>query len=323
MSKQLNVKDIPDYFTKTFQSSFLLKEITKKKTKEGGKPFYYVHLLDATGNIYGIIWQENMKELHETLIGKVVDVKSLVTKGPEGQYQLVIRELTESSEFQISDYINGLSEEESSKYLNLLWKYIKSIENVSLQKLVQNVFEGISDLEKYPATSNGHHHFSGGLLVYIISVTSMAKYIQHSLVTYNRTPSLSQPYNIDLLTSCSLLHAIGTVRMVTPAPDMKRIPYSIPLTLYEETIRYIQEAAEHMEEKPDESILSLLFHTIGCVYESDKRKPILREALILKNIVELHDKISLLEHFMDKNQEKDGIIFDEVLGNYIYIKSED
>ena len=76
MSKQLNVKDIPDYFTKTFQSSFLLKEITKKETKEGCKPFYSICLIDASGSVHGIIWQENMQDFHETLCGKVVDVKS-------------------------------------------------------------------------------------------------------------------------------------------------------------------------------------------------------------------------------------------------------
>lgn len=320
MSKTLSVKDIPNYFTRTFQSSFLLLEITKRETANGEKPFYSVHLQDSCGTVYGTIWQENMKDLHESLTGKVVNVKSLVTKNHDGRYHLVIREMNENTEYQLSDYINGLSKEESNKYLNLLWKYIKSIEDISLQNLVRNIFEGIKDLEKYPATSNGHHHFSGGFLVYLISVVSMAKYIRHSLMVYNRTPSLPRPYNMDLLTASALLHAIGTVRMVTPSPEMKRIPCTIPLTLYETTIRYIQEMAGHMEEKVDENTLCLLFHTIGCVYESEKRKPVLREALILKNIVCLHDKITLLEHFMIKNQDKTGILFDEVLGNYIYLE---
>lgn len=323
MSKQLNVKDIPDYFTKTFQGSFLLKEITKKETKEGSKPFYSVCLIDASGSVHGIIWQENMQDFHEALCGKVVNIKSLVTQNSDGHYQLMIREMTECQEYQLSDYINGLSEDESSKYLNYLWKYINSIKDTSLQELVRHVFEGINNLEKYPATSDGHHHFSGGFLVYIISVTSMAKYIQYSLTTYNRTPTISPPYHIDLLTAASLLHAVGIVRMITPAPEMKRITCTIPLTLYEVTIRYIQETADYMKRRVEENTLNLLFHIIGYVYESDKRKPILREALILKNSVTLHNKITLLEHFIIKNQDKAGTVFDEVLGNYIYIESED
>lgn len=323
MSKQLNVADIPNYFTKTFQSSFLLQEITRKETKEGGKPFFSVCLQDATGTVCGTIWHENMTDLHETLSGKVVDIKSLVTKKADGHYHLVVREMKERQEFDMADYINGLTEEESCNYLKLLWKYIDSIEGEHLRELVQSIFGGIEDLEKYPATCNGHHCFNGGFLAYTISVVCMAKYMQHSLATYNKNPSLSQSYNTDLLTASALLHAIGTIRMVTPAPDIRRVPCTIPLTLYELTIQFIQEAVGHMKTCISENTLSLLFHIIGCVYESNARKPILREALILKYAVDLHDKILLLERFIIKNQDKTGIVFDDVLGNYIYLESEE
>ena len=111
--------------------------------------------------------------------------------------------------------------------------------------------------------------------------------------------------------------------MVTPAPDIKRVPCTIPLTLHELTMQYIQEAVRHTGSRIAENTLCLLYHVIGCVYESDARKPILREALILKSAVELHDKITLLEHFMVKNQDKTGIVFDDILGNYIYLGSEE
>ena len=322
MSNQLNVADFPDYFRMTFQRSFLLNEITRKETNDGGRPFFSLRLQDASGSVYGTIWQENMADYHEALSGKVVDIKSLVTKSADGHYHLVVREMKERQEFEIADYINGLTGEESSGYLNLLWKYIKSIKEAPLRELVQSIFEGIEGLEKYPATCSGNHHFSGGFLVYTVSVVCMTKYMQYTLAMYNKTPSLSQHYNTDLLTAGALLHAIGTVRMVTPAPDVKRVPCTIPLTLHELTIQYIQEAVGHRGTGIDENTLCLLYHVIGCVYESSARKPVLREALILKSAVELHDKITLLEHFMVKNQDKTGIVFDDVLGNYIYLGSE-
>lgn len=323
MSKQLNVADIPDYFTKTFQSSFLLLEITRKVTKDGRRPFFFLRLQDASGSVYGTIWQENMADYHETLSGKIVDIKSLVTKNADGHYHLLVREMKERQDVEIANYINGLTGEESSNYLNLLWKYIKSIEEAPLRELAQNIFEGIEDLEKYPATCSGHHHFCGGFLVYTVSVVCMTKLMQYSLATYNKNPSLPRHYNTDLLTAGALLHAIGTVRMVTPAPDAKRIPYTIPLTLHELTMQYIQEAVGHTSIRIADNTLCLLYHVIGCVYESSARKPVLREALILKSAVELHDKITLLEHFMEKNQDKTGIVFDDVLGNYIYLESEE
>lgn len=56
------------------------------------------------------------------------------------------------------------------------------------------------------------------------------------------------------------------------------------------------------EDAPEESSLGLLFHMIGCVYESEHRKPLIREALILKSVVCLHEKIALLEHFIYTNR---------------------
>ena len=324
MSKQLNISDVPAYFTKTFLSSFLLQEITSQVTRENGKPYYRVRLQDATGTIFGTIWQEYMSDSHAEMQGQVVDIKSYVAKNEDGNYQLVIREMKPCQEYIMSDYINGLVEEESSRYLDLLWKFVDSIKNDSLRELVGNVFLSITDLEKYPASINGHHAFSGGFLVYTVSVTCLAKYIQKSLSSYNINPAPSPPYNTDLLTAAAVLHAVGTVHMVTPSPNMKRIPSSIPLTLHELTIQHIQKAICRMDGKvPDEDTLNLLFHIVGCVYEDEVRKPINREALILKNAVVLHDKITLLEHFMAKNNDKTGIIFDDALGNYIYLQEEE
>ena len=322
MPKQLNVTDIPNYFTKTFQSSFLLQEITRKATQENGKPFFSIRLQDATGTAYGTIWQENMAEHHEALSGKIVDIKSLVTKSTDGNYHLVVREMKECPEFQMADYVNGLTAEECRNCLCLLWKHISSINGTPMRGLVQGIFEGIEELGKYPAACSGHHHFSGGFLAYTISVVSMVKYMQHALAVYNKNPVLLQPYDTDLLTAGALLHAIGTVRMLTPAPDIKRIPCTIPLTLHELTVQHIQEAAVQMKGGMPENTLCLLLHVIGCVYECESRKPLLREALILKNAVELHDRIALLEHFMLKNHDKKGVVYDDVLGNYIYLAPE-
>lgn len=324
MSKQLNVTDAPAYFTKTFTSSFLLQEITTGETRENGKPYYRVRLQDATGSIFGTIWQEYMSDSHTQMQGQVVDIKSIVSKNEDGNYHLVIRDMKPCQEYIMSDYINGLMEEESIRYLDLLCRFVDSIKNEPLKGLVKNIFQHIDDFDKYPASINGHHAFSGGLLVYTVSVTCLAKYMQKSLSSYNINPDPSPPYDTDLLTAAALLHAVGTVHMVTPSPNMKRIPGSIPLSLHEHTIRHIQRDVGRMEgEVPEEDVLSLLFHVIGCVYEDEARKPVVREALILKSAVVLHNKITLLEHFMEKNKDRTGIVFDDILGNYIYLQEEE
>lgn len=324
MSKQLNVTDAPAYFTKTFKSSFLLQEITAGETRENGKPYYRVRLQDATGTIFGTIWQEYMSDSHSLMQGMVVNIKSYVSKNEDSSYHLVIREMKPCQEYIMSDYINGLMEEESSRYLDILCKFIDSIKNEPLKELVRDVFRHIDGFERYPASINGHHAFSGGLLVYTVSVTCLAKYMQKSLNSYNMNPAPSPPYNTDLLTAAALLHAVGTVHMVMSSPNMKRIPSSIPLTLHELTVQHIQRAVCRIEgDVPDEDVLSLLFHIIGCVYEDEVRKPVIREALILKSAVALHDKVTLLEHFIEKNKGRTGIVFDDTLGNYIYLQEEE
>ena len=115
MAKEVYADQIAEYFTKTLESTFLLKEITKKETREGRKQFYDILLQDSFGILRGTIWEELMEEGHETLKGKIVTVKALVTKDEQGAFRLVIRRMEEAEDFLMADYINGLTEEESSR----------------------------------------------------------------------------------------------------------------------------------------------------------------------------------------------------------------
>ena len=67
MAKEVYADQIAEYFTKTLESTFLLKEITKKETREGRKQFYDILLQDSFGILRGTIWEELMEEGHETL----------------------------------------------------------------------------------------------------------------------------------------------------------------------------------------------------------------------------------------------------------------
>lgn len=321
MSDRLKSTDIPAYFTKTFSSSFLLKGIAKHETQENRRPFYQLRLQDADGAVSGTIWKEFMKEEHLSMSCRIVAVKSLVAQNPDGSYYLIIREMELCHEYDMSDYVNGLKEEESRRYLESLGKLIDSVNDASLKSLLKYIFDNIDCLEKYPSTISGHHHFEGGYLVYTYSVACMSYRMAYSLSQFNY-PHMA--YNMNLLVAAALLHAVGTVRMLTPSPGVRRRESSIPLSLHELTVMHIQEAVCKMgEDAPDEATLSMLFHVIGCVYESDLRKPILREALILKDAADLHDRISLLDHFILKNRDKPGrILYDSDLANYIFIPEE-
>ena len=321
MPERLKSTDIPAYFTKTFTSTFLLQEITPCETPESRHTSYRLRLQDAAGTVFGIIWKECMREEYPAMSGKIVTVKSLVAQNPAGHYSLIIREMSLCHEYDMSDYINGLREEESSQYRELLWGLIDSLSSAPLKVLLKYISGNIDCLEKYPATICRHHHFQGGFLVYTYSVACMAYRMALSMSQFNFSPFFRMAYNMDFLVAAALLHTVGTVRMLTPSPDAKRTESSIPLSLHELTVRHIQEAIYKMGEyAPDESIL---FHVIGCVYKTERRKPVVREALVLKNAASLHDGISLLKHFIAKNKENPKIHYDSDLGNYIFIPDEE
>lgn len=319
MSKELFIKDIANHFTNTVTTSFYLRDIQQKQTSENKKNYLEVILQDSTGLLFGTVWEEYMKEEYLLFKEKIIQVKGLVIQGTNNNYQLVISKMQELPDYELSDYVNGISEEETENYRTLLHKYIASIKSQGYKSLLENVFSQESDFFKVPATLKRHHNYNGGLLVYTLSVTCMAKYITYSLAKYNRNPSYHLPYNDDLIVTGGLLHAIGTINMLKPFPEMTRIPESIPLSLHELTTQFIQKAVLIYEPPLSVEEQSLLFHMVGCAYESEQRKPMLRESLILRDAVKLQKDVTRLEHFLASNQEENGAYFDTALNNYIYI----
>lgn len=321
MPKEIYVSDLPSYFTKTVESSFYLRTIEERQTQENKKHYYDVQLVDSSGSIWGKIWEENMKPGHLSMAGKVVSIKGLITKNPTGDCQMVIRSMEDAAGFEMSDYIRGLTKEESSRYEEILWKYIHSIKHDGYHKLAEEIFSHISGLDSLPATLKSHHNFSGGFLVYTVSITYLAYYMLLSLNQYDRHPGCNFGYQPDLLITAALLHAVGTARMVTPFPDSRRTAASIPLGVYDLTLCQIQEtAACHPEFVLNDTDLCLLLHVISCAYREGERKPMLREAVILKSAVDLQERISFFNHFLALNAGKEGMVYDETLGNYLYLK---
>ncbi len=323
MSKNIYISGISEYFTKTIETSFYVKNVTEKQTNENRKKYLEVLLQDCTGTIFGKVWEENMEAVHETYAGKVVQIKGMVVQNQEASYQLVITHMRPVDEYLYSDYVNGISEKDTENYLKLLHKYIEAVKSPNYRNLLHHIFTSIPDFETLPATLKGHHNFNGGFLVYSVSVTCLAKYMAHSLEQYNLNPSYMLPYNSDLIIAGGLLHAIGTVNMLKPFPEMKRIPESIPLNLHELTMQFLcQTLSQNNHFQLTEEEQSLLMHTIGCAYESTDRKPMIREAIILKNAIQLQNDITKLEYFLFSNQDKCGSVFDPALNNYIYIQKE-
>ncbi len=102
MAKDIFAAGIAEHFTKTVETTFLLREITRKETQENKKQYYDILLQDSSGTLWGTIWEELMEDCHADLKGMVVAVKALVTKDSQGASRLVVRRMEAAGEYLIT-----------------------------------------------------------------------------------------------------------------------------------------------------------------------------------------------------------------------------
>lgn len=321
MNKKIYVTDLPSYFTKQIEELFFVREAVLHETINK-KKYINLFLQDKMGTIGGIMWQEYIKEGFLELKGHVVRINGMVVQNQKEQYEILVNNMEDMEDYDQSEFVNGLTQEGTVKYLNYLYKYIDDVEDKGYSALLRSIFN--KEKEKFailPATLKSHHDYNGGFLVYTITLTSLVKYMSRTLSFYNFHPSYSIPYNTSLLITASLLHAVGVVRMITPFPDLKRISISRLLGQHEHTIQYVQESIlELQEEILTEEDKALLIHTISCVYESNGLKPMFREALLLKQAYQLLENVTKLEYFINYHTGEEGCIYDEQLNNYLYMQ---
>ena len=90
MPKNIYISGISDFFTKTIETSFYVRNIAEKQTSESKKRYLEVLLQDSTGTIFGTIWEEYMEAEYESYVGKVVQINGMVVQNQDASYQLII-----------------------------------------------------------------------------------------------------------------------------------------------------------------------------------------------------------------------------------------
>lgn len=322
MNKRIFVSDLSEYFTKQIEEAFFVRDIDIRRSS-GQKEYLFLLLQDKTGLVGAIMWKEYLKEEFLKYKGCAVMIKGMVLKNQQEQNELLITSIIPVEDYKQGEFVNGLTEEDTKKFLEYLHSYIENVQNKGYRTLLQQIFNKEENLfATLPVTLKGHHCYNGGLLVHTISVTSLVRYMSRTLAAYNYHPSYRIPYDSSLLVTAGLLHAIGIVKMIMPFPDLKRDNTSILLSLHEHTLQYMQEKFLELEKgtlSAEEKML--LIHTIGCVYESVERKPMLREALLLREAYQLLISVSNLEYFMSCHAGEEGSIFDEQMSNYLYLQA--
>ncbi len=192
-----------------------LFSVKQKNPPRGYKKgtFFDLILTDKTGEINIKFWggdnKERVKRLFESFsTGDVIQIRAGSVERYNDKLQISINEKTgglrrcSEEEYDVSDFIPALSEEEIKRLFESLQTYIDTIKNAQLKALLNSFFEDEQFVEAYthsPSAMSHHHNMVGGNL-------------QHSLGVVKLSYTLAEYYSDldrDLLITGAILHDIG------------------------------------------------------------------------------------------------------------------
>jgi 3'-5' exoribonuclease len=176
----------------------------EKLRTRAGAPYLALELADATGRISGRVW--NDVELLDARFaeGDAVHVLGRVERFRD-RLQLEVRAL-EPSEADPASLAPSLRRD-ADELEGFLAFLVSEIHDDYLRGLVAGVVAE-APLRAYPATPEGHHSYTGGLLEHTVGVATIC----HELV------QLHPRLHADLLLAAAIVHDAGRTRELGPAP---------------------------------------------------------------------------------------------------------
>lgn len=181
---------------------YLCKHKQPAVTKNG-KPYENVILQDKTGTIDAKIWEPNSQGIDDFDTLDYIDVIGDVTSF-QGSLQVSIKRARKAheGEYKPGNYL-PISEKSIDGMYEELLKYVHSIKNAYLNKLLVKFFEEdeefIKTFKGNSAAKTVHHGFIGGLLEHTLGVVRLCQYYSKAYPVLNR----------DLLITAAMLHDIG------------------------------------------------------------------------------------------------------------------
>ena len=158
---------------------YLCKHKQPAVTKNG-KPYENVILQDKTGTIDAKIWEPNSQGIDDFDTLDYIDVIGDVTSF-QGSLQVSIKRARKAheGEYEPGNYL-PISEKSIDGMYEELLKYVHSIKNAYLNKLLVKFFEEdeefIKTFKGNSAAKTVHHGFIGGLLEHTLGVVRLCQY---------------------------------------------------------------------------------------------------------------------------------------------------
>ena len=264
---------------------------------KAGKEYASLNLIDKSGKIDAKIWDLNSPGIGDFEVLDYIDIQAdVITFNGSKQLNVKRARIAREGEYIESDYLPS-SEYDIEKMYELLLKFIKSIKNVYLNKLLQEFFvkdsEFIASFKYSSAARTIHHGFIGGLLEHTLGLTNLCNYLSKAYPIINR----------DLLITSAILHDIGKIKELSKFPANDYTDEGQLLGHIVIGYSMIMEKAKNIKDFP-EDILNQLGHCIlshhGELEYGSPKKPVLVEAMALSLADNLDAKMETMKELLDK-----------------------
>lgn len=278
---------------------YLCKHKQPAVTKNG-KPYENVILQDKTGTIDAKIWEPNSQGIDDFDTLDYIDVIGDVTSF-QGSLQVSIKRARKAheGEYEPGNYL-PISEKSIDGMYEELLKYVHSIKNAYLNKLLVKFFEEdeefIKTFKGNSAAKTVHHGFIGGLLEHTLGVVRLCQYYSKAYPVLNR----------DLLITAAMLHDIGKTVELSAFPmndytdDGQLLGHiMIGAEMLHDAIREIPDFPAKVESELKHCILA---HHGEMEYGSPK-KPALMEAAALNMADNTDAKMEIFTELFDNAKD--------------------
>src|SRR5690349_10891683 len=219
---------------RTVEGVYAVARKERLRTK-GGAPYLALELIDSTGRVQARIWNDVELLDQRFAEGDAVRVLGRVERF-RNSLQLDVRTLEPAADVDPGTMAPALRRDadELEGFLEFL---VAEIHNDPLRALVTRAL-GEAPLRSYPATSDGHHAYAGGLLEHTVGVATLCR----------ETAQLHQRLRADLVLAAALLHDIGRTAELRSGPTYRQTSEGRLLGHVHLGLRLIEERAPDLDD---------------------------------------------------------------------------
>lgn len=285
--KMLYAKAISDRIGDNVTGKFFVERVSENQNRDGKQWYSYI-LRDVTGKVHGKMWSEKIEKGRDynVLYHKVVDVEAYVDLY-DGEASLVLQSITESQEYDASDFATGLDTQQVAQYRSCVQTYINMIDNIPLRNLVEQVYGTFFTMMcGLPGGTVLHHAYNGGLIEHTLEVTDIAVNMVDVANKFQKPYTI--PVDRNLVIAAALVHDIGKVAEFKPFPTCTRTKRGSLIGHLVEGVKCIEAMNSRLARTGTACDQDTMFNLEHCILashggEGGGCKPMLKEAVIVKN----------------------------------------